>query len=60
MKSQVLTAIHGAEIMVQCSWNDSEQITLLHGLNIVTEHSVISIRHSYIQVCILCIDTLVL
>ena len=27
-------AIHGAEIMARCSWNDSEQITLLHGLNI--------------------------
>ena len=29
-------AIHGAEIMVHCSQNDSEQITLLHGLNIQT------------------------
>ena len=29
-------AIHGAEIMVQCSRNDSEQITLLHVLNIQT------------------------
>ena len=29
-------AIHGAEIMVQCSWSDSEQITLLHELNIQT------------------------
>ena len=29
-------AIHDAEIMVQCSCNDSEQITLLHGLNIQT------------------------
>ena len=48
-------AIHGAEIMVQCSRNDSEQITLLHGLN--ADRSVISIRHSYIHVCILCIDT---
>ena len=28
--------MHGAEIMVQCSRNDSEQITLLHGLNIQT------------------------
>ena len=29
-------AIHGDEIMVQCSRNYSEQITLLHGLNIQT------------------------
>ena len=29
-------AIHDAEIMVKCSQNDSEQITLLHGLNIQT------------------------
>ena len=29
-------AIHGVEITVQCSRNDSEQITLLHGLNIQT------------------------
>ena len=29
-------AIQGDEIMVQCSRNDSEQITLLHGLNIQT------------------------
>ena len=35
-KPQVSAAIHGAEIMVQCSQNDSEQITLLHGLNIQT------------------------
>ena len=28
--------MHGAEIMVQCSRNDGEQITLLHGLNIQT------------------------
>ena len=26
--------VHGAEIMVQRSRNDSEQITLLHGVNI--------------------------
>ena len=54
-------AIHGAEIIVQCSRNDSEQITLLHGRNIQTDSSVISIRHiyiaTYIHVCILCIDT---
>ena len=50
-------AIHGAEIMVQCLWNDSEQITLLHGLNKYTDRSVISIRHTCIHVCILCIDT---
>ena len=30
-------AMHGAEIMVPCSWNDSEQITLSHGLDIQTE-----------------------
>ena len=29
-------AIHGAEIMVQYSRNDGEQITLLYGLNIQT------------------------
>ena len=29
-------AIHGAEVMVQCSRNDSEHITLLHELNIQT------------------------
>ena len=37
---QVSATVHGAEIMVQCSRNDSEQITLLHGLNIQTvEHN---------------------
>ena len=29
-------AIHGAEIMMQCSRNNSEQIALLHGVNIQT------------------------
>ena len=33
---QVSVSMQGAEIMVQCSQSDSEQITLLHGLNIQT------------------------
>ena len=50
-------AIHGAEIMVQCSRNDSKQITLLHGVIIQTVVQFLLGIAIYMHVYILCIDT---
>ena len=41
--------LHGAELVVQCSWNDSKQITLLDLIN-YTDCRVISVWHGYMFV----------